>query len=141
MTDKQIEEALKYCAIHDFTNYCDKCPLNSIMGCRNELMMRAFDSIQKLKNDSEHEIERLNNEYSKAFERLKSQQREIDRLKEENEFLDRAYKDTIRNNAFKEFVGKLNVKEIERLKNKAKFYYNLAKSHMCDVIYDEELEK
>ena len=32
-------------------------------------------------------------------------------------------------------------KEIKRLKNKAKFYYNLAKSYMCDVIYDEELEK
>ena len=130
MTDKQIEEALKYCATHDLTNYCDKCALNSVIGCRNELMMRAFDS-----------IERLNNEYSKAFERLKSQQREIDILKEENEFLDRAYKDTIRKNAFKEFVGKLNVKEIERLKNKAKFYYELVKSYMCDVIYDEELEK
>ena len=130
MTDEQIEEALKYCSTHDSTNYCDKCALNSIIGCRNELMMRAFDS-----------IERLNNEYSKAFERLKSQQREIDILKEENEFLDRAYKDIIRKNAFKEFVGKLNVKEIERLKNKAKFYYELVKSYMCDVIYDEELEK
>ena len=130
MTDKQIEEALKYCPTHDSTNYCDKCALNSIIGCRNELMMRAFDS-----------IERLNNEYSKAFERLKSQQIEIDILKEENEFLDRAYKDTIRKNAFKEFVGKLNVKEIKRLKNKAKFYYELVKSYMCDVIYDEELEK
>ena len=32
-------------------------------------------------------------------------------------------------------------KEIKRLKNKAKFYYNLAKSYMCDVIYDEELEE
>lgn len=32
-------------------------------------------------------------------------------------------------------------KELERLKNKAKFYYNLAKSYMCDVIYDEELEE
>ena len=32
-------------------------------------------------------------------------------------------------------------RDIKRLKNKAKFYYNLAKSYMCDVIYDEELEK
>ena len=32
-------------------------------------------------------------------------------------------------------------KEIKRLKNKAKSYYNLAKSYMCDVIYDEELEE
>ena len=36
---------------------------------------------------------------------------------------------------------KNEAKEIKRLKNKAKFYYNLAKSYMCDVIYDEELEK
>ena len=32
-------------------------------------------------------------------------------------------------------------KDIKRLKGKAKFYYNLAKSYMCDVIYDEELEE
>ena len=51
MTDKQVEEALKYCPTHDPTNYCDKCALNGIMGCRNELMMKAFDTIQKLKED------------------------------------------------------------------------------------------
>ena len=32
-------------------------------------------------------------------------------------------------------------KDIRRLKDKAKCDYNLAKSYMCDVIYDEELEK
>ena len=32
-------------------------------------------------------------------------------------------------------------KEIKRLKAKAKFYYNLAKSYVCDIIYDEELEE
>ena len=51
MTDKQVEEALKYCPTHDSTNYCDKCSLNGIMGCRNELMMKAFDTIQKLKEE------------------------------------------------------------------------------------------
>ena len=51
MTDKQVEEALKYCPTHDSTNYCDKCALNGIMGCRNELMMKAFDTIQKLKEE------------------------------------------------------------------------------------------
>ena len=49
--------------------------------------------------------------------------------------------DPIHRKAMEEFVERLKVKEIERLKNKAKFYYNLAKSYMCDVIYDEELEK
>ena len=84
MTDKQIEEALKYCAIHDFTNYCDKCPLNSIMGCRNELMIKAFDTIQKLKEER------------------------IDRLKEENAGTPcRWCEDTIRKNAVKEFAKKL----------------------------------
>lgn len=51
MTDKQVEEALKYCPTHDSTHYCDKCALNGIMGCRNELMMKAFDTIQKLKEE------------------------------------------------------------------------------------------
>lgn len=130
MTDKQIEEALKYCATHDSTNYCDKCELNSIIGCRNELMIRAFDS-----------IERLNNKYSKVFERLKSQQIEIDILKKENKFLNRYCEDSLHRKATEEFAERLKVKEIERMKNKAKFYYELVKSYMCDVIYDEELEK
>ena len=120
MTDKEYIKGLL-----DEINICDQ----------------IISKYEELTNDYKHEIERLNNEYSKAFERLKSQQIEIDILKEENEFLDRAYKDTIRKNAFKEFVGELNVKEIKRLKNKAKFYYELVKSYMCDVIYDEELEK
>ena len=81
------------------------------------------------------------NDYDKAFERLKSQQREIDRLKEENKFLNRYCEDSIKRKATEEFVERLKVKEIERLKNKAKFYYELVKSYMCDVIYDEELEK
>lgn len=38
-------------------------------------------------NEYKAEIERLNNEYNKAFERLKSQQQEITILKEENERL------------------------------------------------------
>lgn len=49
--------------------------------------------------------------------------------------------DPIQRKAMEDFVERLKVKEIERLKNKAKFYYNLAKSYMCDVIYDEELEE
>lgn len=32
-------------------------------------------------------------------------------------------------------------KDIKRLKNKAKFYYELVKSNFCGVIYDEELEE
>lgn len=38
-------------------------------------------------NEYKAEIERLNNEYNKAFKRLKSQQQEITILKEENERL------------------------------------------------------
>lgn len=39
------------------------------------------------------------------------------------------------------FEGTSAEKEIKRLKNKAKFYYELVKSNFCGVIYDEELEK
>ena len=55
--------------------------------------------------------------------------------------IERWREDHIHRKAMEEFVERLKVKEIERLKNKAKFYYNLAKSYMCDVIYDEELEE
>ena len=55
--------------------------------------------------------------------------------------MERWLEDPIHRKAMEEFVERLRVKEIERLKHKAKFYYNLAKSYICDVIYDEELEE
>ena len=64
MTDKQVEEALKYCPTHDSTNYCDKCALNGIMGCRNELMMKAFDTIQKLKEERTAFNEKLDGQWT-----------------------------------------------------------------------------
>lgn len=51
--------------------------------------MKHFNEFESLLNQYEAEIRRLNDDYNKAFERLKAQQREIDRLKEENEFLSR----------------------------------------------------
>lgn len=64
MTDKQVEEALKYCPTHDSTNYCDKCALNGIMGCRNELMMKAFDTIQKLKEERTALMKKLDGQWT-----------------------------------------------------------------------------
>lgn len=64
MTDKQVEEALKYCPTHDSTNYCDKCALNGIIGCRNELMMKAFDTIQKLKEERTAFNEKLDGQWT-----------------------------------------------------------------------------
>ena len=64
MTDKQVEEALKYCPTHDSTNYCDKCALNGIMGCRNELMMKAFDTIQKLKEERTSLMKKLDGQWT-----------------------------------------------------------------------------
>lgn len=106
---------------------------------------KIISKYKKLTNDYKYEIERLNNEYNKAFERLKSQQREIDRLKEENEFLDRTDEDrckeaestirasianagtscrwcegTIRKNAVKEFAEKLK----EKFSGYEATYYN-----------------
>ena len=49
MTDEQIEEALKHCPAHTFNHYCSKCALNGVSGCRNELMLKAIDYIERLK--------------------------------------------------------------------------------------------
>ena len=104
MTYKQIEEALKYCPTHDSTNYCDKCPLNSIMGCRNELMIKAFDTIQKLKEER------------------------IDRLKEENESFENNMKSVL------EIEKKQAVKEFaENLKRKFRKYYISTDNYCCSV--------
>ena len=129
MTDKEYIKGLL-----EEINTCDK-------------IISKYD---ELANDYKHEIERLNNEYSKAFERLKSQQREIDRLKEENEFLNRSDEDrckeaestirasianagtscrwceeTIRKNAVKEFA--------ENLKRKFHNYYPSIDQYCCSV--------
>lgn len=49
MKDEQIEEALKHCPAHNFNYYCNKCALNGVMGCRNQLMTKAVDYIERLK--------------------------------------------------------------------------------------------
>lgn len=95
MTDKEYIKGLL-----EEINTCDK----------------IISKYEELTNDYKHEIERLNSEYSKAFERLKSQQREIDRLKEENEFLDRLTTENfvydIKLEAVKEFAEKLKEKAL-----------------------------
>ena len=64
MTDKQVEEALKYCPTHDSTNYCDKCALNGVMGCRNELMIKASETIQKLKEERTALMKKLDGQWT-----------------------------------------------------------------------------
>ena len=71
---------------------------------------QIISKYEELTNDYKCEIERLNNEYSKAFECLKSQQREIDRLKEENERFENNMKSVLeieKKQAVKEFAEKI----------------------------------
>lgn len=52
-----------------------------------EQMVNTISGYEKRLFDSYLEIENLTRDFSNAFERLKSQQREIDRLETENEQL------------------------------------------------------
>lgn len=52
-----------------------------------EMLGSQIKVLKQRLNDKYIEIDNLNRDYSNAFERLKSQQREIDRLKAENEEL------------------------------------------------------
>ena len=71
---------------------------------------QIISKYEELTNGYKYQIKILNNKYRKAFERLKSQQREIDRLKKENESFENNMKSVLeieKKQAVKEFAQKI----------------------------------
>ena len=71
---------------------------------------QIISKYEELTNGYKYQIKILNNKYRKAFKRLKSKQREIDRLKEENESFENNMKSVLeiqKKNVVKEFAEKL----------------------------------
>ena len=93
MSEDEIKKALECCS-NPSINYCKDCPYanNGKFSCRDGVMFKdTLDLITNQENEIEYRKKQYNNqiaentrlyiEYDKAFERLKAQQREIDRLK------------------------------------------------------------
>lgn len=93
MNKDDIKKALECCS-NPSVNSCKDCPYanNGKFSCRDgEMFKDTLDLIAEQENEIEYrkkqydnqiaENTRLHIEYDKAFERLKAQQREIDRLK------------------------------------------------------------
>ena len=71
---------------------------------------QIISKYEELTNGYKYQIKILNNKYRKAFERLKSQQREIDRLKKENESFENNMKSVLeieKKQDVKEFAQKI----------------------------------
>ena len=85
------------CCANPSLSYCSNCAYHNAIGCNEMLCIDVLTLITEQENEIEYrkkqydnqvsENTRLHIEYDKAFERLKAQQREIDRLKAENEEL------------------------------------------------------
>ncbi len=93
MNKDEIKKALECCSKPSI-NSCKDCPYanNGKFSCRDGVMFKdALDLIIQQENEIEYRKKQYDNqvsentqlhiEYDKAFERLKAQQREIDRLK------------------------------------------------------------
>lgn len=94
---KEIKKALE-CCLNPELNCCNDCPYNNNgrLSClESEMLKDALNLINEQENEikrlrqevrdtdkmARNSIEQYKNDYDKAFERLKAQQREIDRLK------------------------------------------------------------
>lgn len=89
-----IKKVLALCV----DSICDDCPYADTKDCYNQIKLDARDLVIKQESEIErlHQevrdtdkmarniIEQYKNGYNKAFERLKAQQQEIDRLKADN---------------------------------------------------------
>lgn len=93
MTSEEIKKALLCCS-NPSDNSCKNCPYanNGKFSCRDGKMFKdTLDLMTEQENEIEYRKKQYDNqiaentrlyiEYDKAFERLKAQQREIDRLK------------------------------------------------------------
>lgn len=79
----------------------------------------TYAKLVKERDELKQEIERLNYEYDKAFKRLKIQQQEIDRIKENEKLKTKFVKDR-EAKAVKEFAEKLK----EKFKGHGTFFYD-----------------
>lgn len=93
MNKDEIKKALECCS-NPSINYCKDCPYanNGKFSCRDgEMFKDTLDLMTEQENEIEYRKKQYDNqiaentrlyiEYDKAFDRLKAQQREIDRLK------------------------------------------------------------
>ena len=132
MNKYDIKKALKCCYDSGFEIDCSDCPYHNENRCNDTLCKDALDLITEQENEIErlhqqvrdtddkmarNSIEQYKNDYDKAFERLKAQQREIDRLKIQLEQANAG----IVNCSGCEFVETNGIKEFaEKLKQKAR---------------------
>lgn len=124
MNKDEIKKALE-CCCNPRLSYCSDCPYHDVFRCSDTLSKDALDLIIEQENEIEYrkkqydnqiaENTRLHIEYDKAFERLKAQQREIDRLKIQLEqanarIVNCSGSELDETNAVKEFAEKLKEK-------------------------------
>ena len=127
MNKYDIKKALKCCYDSGFEIDCSDCPYHNENRCNDTLCKDALDLITEQENEIErlhqqvrdtddkmarNSIEQYKNDYDKAFERLKAQQREIDRLKIQLEqanagIVNCSGCELVETNGIKEFAEKL----------------------------------
>ena len=140
MNKDDIKKALECCS-NPSINYCKDCPYanNGKFSCRDgEMFKDTLDLITEQENEIAYrkkqydsqiaENTRLHIEYDKAFERLKAQQREIDRLKIQLEqanvgIVNCSGCELLETNAVKEFA--------EKLKERCHNYYPSIDYYCC----------
>ena len=159
---KEIKKALE-CCMNPKLTCCNDCSYNNNgrLSClESEMLKDALNLINEQENEikrlrqevrdtdkmARNSIEQYKNDYDKAFERLKAQQREIDRLKIQ---LAQANAGIVNCSGCK-FVEINAVREFaERLKDKVKnfcgteeenHYYDVSKEGACEEI-DETLKE
>lgn len=127
MNKDDIKKALVCCS-NPSINYCKDCPYanDGKFSCRDgEMFKDTLDLITEQENEIEYRKKQYDNqvsentrlyiEYDKAFERLKAQQREIDRLKIQLEqanarIVNCSGSELVETNGVKEFAEKLKEK-------------------------------
>lgn len=142
MTSEEIKKALLCCS-NPSDNSCKDCPYanNGKFSCRDGIMFKdTLDLMTEQENEIEYrkkqydnqiaENTRLHIEYDKAFDRLKAQQREIDRLKIQLEqanaqIVNCSGSELDETNAVKEFA--------EKLKERCHNYYPSIDHYCCSV--------
>ena len=121
----------------------DKGYINGLLEEIN-ICNQIISKYEELTNGYKYQIKILNNKYRKAFKRLKSKQREIDRLKEENESFENNMKSVLeieKKNAVKEFAEKLKNKMLDLDEGEPSAYF--CESDIDELLkeYENEQEK
>ena len=154
---KEIKKALE-CCLNPKLTCCNDCPYNNNgrLSClESEMLKDALNLINEHENEIErlrqevrdtdkmarNSIEQYKNDYDKAFERLKAQQREIDRLKIQLEqanarIVNCSGSELDETNAVKEFAEKLKEKALSHCRITNCYELKFIETTIDDLLYD-----